>query len=363
MGHVHEHRLAGLRLRMEEAGVACLLISHPANFFYLTGFSGDAGALLVEESRATIFTDSRFAVQAREEVDAARVAIVRIPPAVAAGDLLKRRRRSGTCGFEHERLSVAQFAAVRRAAGSCIRWKGLSGAVEVLRVVKDAEEIERIRLAGALASRVVAEVIRLLRPGVREREIAAEIDHRMRRGGASAPSFETIVASGPRSALPHARPTDKPLARNELVVLDLGAILRAYSSDLTRTVYLGRAPKEIRRWYGAVVQAQAAARNAIRAGVTGGEVDAAARKTLRRARLGRYFVHSTGHGLGLEVHEGPRLARGQKNILPAGSVVTVEPGVYVPGRGGIRVEDDVLVLEKGAELLTSATRELIEVEG
>jgi len=161
--------------------------------------------------------------------------------------------------------------------------------------------------------------------------------------------------------LPHAHPTGKALARNELVVLDLGAILRGYSSDLTRTVYLGRAPKEIRRWYGAVVEAQAAARKVIRAGVTGGEVDRAARNFLRRAGLGRYFVHSTGHGLGLEVHEAPRLARGQKNKLPAGSVVTVEPGIYFPGRGGIRVEDDVLVLEGGSEVLTTAPRELIEI--
>jgi Xaa-Pro aminopeptidase len=347
---------------MQAAAAVGFLTAHPANLFYLSAFSGDAGALLVEKSGATLFTDSRFRVQAREEVRNARVKIVRSPPCVAAGVHLRGKRRPLTCSFEDDHLTMAQWGALQKAAGPSVKWRALRGAVEALRVVKDAGEIERMRDAATLASRVVAQIIRILRPGIRECEIAAEIDYKLRLGGASGTSFQTIVASGPRSALPHAHPTDKALARNELVVLDLGAILRGYSSDLTRTVYLGRAPKEIRRWYGAVVEAQAAARRIIRAGVTGGEVDAAARKVLRRAGLGRYFVHSTGHGLGLEVHEDPRLARGQKSTLPAGSVVTVEPGVYVPGRGGIRVEDDVLVLEEGSEVLTTAARELIEID-
>ncbi|HEV1993716.1 MAG TPA: Xaa-Pro peptidase family protein [Candidatus Acidoferrum sp.] len=359
--HSYLRRLELLRQRLRKAGASAILVTHPPNVYYLCGFTGDSGALLVENSRLTLYTDGRFRIQAREESRGARVEIVRVSPPVAAGAALGGRRRPLECAYEDDRVTVAQLAGMRKHAGPSVRWLRLGGAVEALRVVKDAGEIRFMRDAAALASRVVAEVIELIRPGMRECEVAAEIDYKLRRGGASGTSFETIVASGPRSALPHARPTGKVLARNELVVLDLGAILRGYSSDLTRTVYLGRAPKEIRRWYGAVVEAQAAAREVIRAGVAGGEVDAAARGVLERAGLGRYFVHSTGHGLGLEVHENPRLAREQKNTLPAGSVVAVEPGVYVPGRGGIRLEDDVLVLEKGCEVLTTASRDLIEI--
>ena len=183
----------------------------------------------------------------------------------------------------------------------------------------------------------------------------------MRRKGASGEAFETIVASGPRSALPHARPTDKRVGKNELVVLDLGAILGQYCCDLTRTVYVGRAPARIRRWYQAVQQAQAAAREALRDGVAAAQVDAAARRILKRFRLNHRFVHSTGHGLGLEVHEEPRLARGQTKLVQAGNVVTVEPGVYVEGVGGIRIEDDVAVFPNGTEVLTSAPREFLEI--
>jgi Xaa-Pro aminopeptidase len=357
----HQERLKRLRARLPAAGASGLLVTHPANVYYLTGFSGDAGALLVGVSSAYLFTDGRFRTQARDEVREARVEIVRGAPWVAAAIALAGRRKPLACAYEVDRLTVAQLSALRKSSGASVRWMGLSGAVENLRVEKDAGEIQAMRDAAALASRVVAGVIAVIRPGMHEYEVAAEIDYRLRRGGASRTSFETIVASGARSALPHARPTAKVLARNELVVLDLGAIIRGYSSDLTRTIYLGRAPKEIHRWYNAVLEAQVAARQVIRAGVSGEEVDAAARGVLVRAGLGRYFVHSTGHGLGLEVHENPRLARDQKNTLPASSVVTVEPGVYVPGRGGIRVEDDVLVLEEGSEVLTTASRELIEV--
>jgi Xaa-Pro aminopeptidase len=198
-------------------------------------------------------------------------------------------------------------------------------------------------------------------PGVSEAELAAEIEYDMKKHGAEGPSFETIVASGPRAALPHGRPTAKRFKKRELVVLDLGVILRGYCSDLTRTVHIGRASAEVRRWYGGVLEAQQAARQAVRSGVTAGQVDEAARKVLRRERLDRYFVHSTGHGLGLEVHERPSLGANQTARLKAGSIVTIEPGIYVSGRGGIRIEDDVLVLEKGSETLTSTPRELIEI--
>jgi Xaa-Pro aminopeptidase len=250
---------------------------------------------------------------------------------------------------------------LRKAAGSKCQWKPVVGLVETLRAKKEPSELAQMRKAAALASEIVGEIGGLLRPGLREFEVAAEIEYRMRKRGASGPAFETIVAFGERSALPHARPTAKRLKKNELVVLDLGAILGHYCSDITRTFYFGRVPARVRRWYRAVQEAQAAAIAAVRGGVRCGDVDAAARKVLAGYRLDRYFVHSTGHGLGLEVHEDPRLARGQEARLEPGQVVTIEPGVYMEGVGGIRIEDDVAVHANRSEVLTRGSRDLIEL--
>ena len=226
---------------------------------------------------------------------------------------------------------------------------------------KEPSELARMRQAAILAGDVLSRAMDLLKPGVMENEVAAEIEYHMRKGGASGPAFETIVAFGPRSALPHARPTAKRLRKNELVVLDLGAILAHYCSDITRTVFVGRAPARVKQWYRAVLEAQIAAIAAVRAGVSCGDVDAAARQVLAGYKLDRLFTHSTGHGLGLEVHEDPRVARGQKARLEPGFVVTIEPGVYVAGVGGIRIEDDVAVHPGNTEVLTRIPRDLIEL--
>jgi Xaa-Pro aminopeptidase len=218
-----------------------------------------------------------------------------------------------------------------------------------------------MRRAAALADKVMAKALTLLKPGVRELEIAAEIEYQMRQLGASGPAFETIVAFGERSAYPHARPTDKRLRKNELVVLDMGAILAHYCSDITRTVVVGKASPKVRGWHKAVQEARTAAVAAVRAGATCGEVDAAARQVLAGYRLDRYFTHSTGHGLGIEVHEDPRVAKGQKHKLEPGNVITIEPGVYIPGVGGIRIEDDVAVHSGESEVLTRTPRDIIEI--
>src|ERR1019366_765038 len=274
----------------------------------------------------------------------------------AVGGHLRARKRQRVA-VSPSRLTLAGWKALRKAAGGNLKWVAIDGLVENLRAVKDATEIDRIRDAARLGSEVMEETSRLIRPGVTELEIAAEIGYRMRRKGASGESFEAIVAAGPRSALPHARPTERRIGKNELVVLDLGAILRHYCSDLTRTVYVGKAPTRVRQWYQAVLEAQAAARQILKSGVTAGAVDAAARNVLQHKGFGRYFVHSTGHGLGLEIHEDPRLARGQKWVLEAGNVITLEPGIYMESVGGIRIEDEALLTARGAEILTSAPRE------
>ena len=238
---------------------------------------------------------------------------------------------------------------------------GLFFQLRVSDEVKDAEELSRLREAARLGSQVMEHAIKTARVGMAENELAAKIEFQMRKLGAEGPSFQTIVASGARAALPHGRASSKRLKEKDLVVLDLGVILRGYCSDLTRTVHVGRASPEVRDWYGAVLEAQTAARKAVRAGIAASEVDGAVRSVLRAANLERYFIHSTGHGLGIEVHERPSLRMNQKAPLKAGSVVTIEPGIYLPGRGGIRIEDDVLVLAGGSETLTSAPRDLIEV--
>ena len=340
-----------------------MLVTHLPNVLYLTGFSGSAGLLLVARDRAVLFTDSRYTLQARQEVTSARVHIAKHGLFRAAGEELRRMRRRGrlSLAYSPAQTTVGEKLAIDTHAAGKLRWIAADNLIERLRAIKDDDELSRMAAAAQLISDVFAQVLPVLRPGVPETAIAAEIDYRMRTLGATGPSFESIVASGARSAWPHARPSAKPLMKNELVVLDQGAILRAYCSDMTRTVFLGRCPKKIKAMYDAVLAALEAGKAAIRPGIEAEKVDQAARDVLKRHNLAGFFTHSTGHGLGLEVHELPRLGRRDSTRLETGMVVTVEPGVYVEGLGGIRIEDDVVVSPHGAQVLTTASRELFEL--
>jgi Xaa-Pro aminopeptidase len=353
-------RRRALQARIAERQLSGVLAVNPASWYYLSGFTGEAGALLVSCKGAWLVTDGRFTSQAEEETSGLRVVRQEESLMGTIGRILRGRSRN-RIGFDATQLTVAQFRALRRAAGSRVLWVRADGEVEKGRQCKDLAELAQMRKAALLAGEVLSKAINLLKPGVREIEVGAEIEYQMRRRGASGPAFKSIVAFGARSAHPHARPTGKRLRKNELVVLDLGVILAHYCSDITRTVFVGRAPARIRRWYSAVQEAQAAAVAAARAGINCGDVDAAARGVLARYRLDQYFVHSTGHGLGLEVHEDPRVARGQKHVLVPGNVITIEPGIYVPGVGGIRIEDDIAVHADRTELLTRVPRDLIEI--
>ena len=354
-------RLSRLRLLFSASGVDAILVTHLPNINYLCGFTGSAGILLVESDGAILFTDSRYTFQCREEVSGAEVRIVSGGLIRGVSDALRRGRRMRHVAYSAGQVTVAQKRVLTAAAGKRVSWVAGLNEVERLRAVKDQSELATMREAAKLISDVWGRVVRKIRPGISELRVASDLEYGMKGGGASGPSFETIVASGPRSAWAHARATSKLLRKNELVVMDQGAILRGYCSDMTRTVFLGRPSDRVRRFYRAVLDAQQAAKAVIRPGVTAGEVDAAARETLQRHKLAQYFSHSTGHGLGMEVHEMPRLARGEKFVLEEGMVVTVEPGVYIEGLGGIRIEDDVVVTSKGAEDLTSATREFLEL--
>jgi Xaa-Pro aminopeptidase len=349
--------LAGI---LHESRIDALLVTHPANWFYLTGFTGESGALVVSKKGVTLITDGRFVVQAKEETTGVRVRKQKGSVFELAVQEL-RDAKAQRVGFDAVHMTVSQLQGARKASKGRLEWVAAPGMVETLRARKDGEELAQMRKAALLAGEIVEFAIGLLKPGVCEREVGAEIEYQMRKRGASGPAFETIAAFGNRAALPHARPTAKRLRKNELVVLDLGVILGHYCSDITRTVFVGRAPKRIQTWYMAVLEAQGAAISTVREGVSCGEVDAAARRVLESYGLGRLFVHSTGHGLGLEVHEDPRVAKGQAQRLEPGNVITIEPGVYAEGIGGIRIEDDVAVHAGRTEVLTRAPRHLIEL--
>lgn len=351
-----EQRQNALRQSLEKERVDCLVVTSRPNILYLTGFTGSAGILLVTAGSSTLFTDGRYTEQAAKEVRGAEVVI---PKRGAQRAALARAARAKRIGFEAS-AGYRFFRQLSDAVGSR-RLRAVDGAVERLRVVKEEEEIERIRQSVQLNSRALEETIPLLRPDMTEVEVAAEIEYRMRRCGAEQPAFETIAAAGPRSAMPHARATAAPLGKKGFLVLDHGAILAAYASDMTRTLCLGHAGRRQRAIYGVVLEAQQRAVEAVRAGVSCSQVDAAARQHIARRGYARQFPHSTGHGLGLEVHEAPRIAASEKSVLPAGAIITIEPGVYLPGFGGVRIEDVVVVREKGAEVLTPTPKAFVEI--
>ena len=356
----YHRRQQALKALLDKSRIDSMLITSLANWFYLTGFTGEAGALVVSRKGATLVTDGRFTVQAREETAGVRVRqLEKTLFQTVAGTLKKWRTRR--VGYDPTQLTVAQLHSARKATGSHLRWIPVPGMTESLRARKNPQELAQMRKAATLAGQVVESALNLLKPGVREREIGAEIEYQMLKRGASGPAFETIVAFGERTALPHARPTSKRLKKNELVLLDLGVILGHYCSDITRTVFVGRASKRLKTWYRGVLEAQAVAISAVRDGAACGKVDAAAREVLAGYGVDQLFVHSTGHGLGLEVHEAPRVARGEKRLLEAGNVITIEPGVYAEGVGGIRIEDDVAVHAGSTEVLTRASRDFIEL--
>jgi Xaa-Pro aminopeptidase len=349
-------RIERLRGRLPEAGVASFLVSSRANIRYLCGFSGSAGALLVRQADAVLFTDSRYTLQASEEAAGAAVETVSGPLLRAA---LRAAPRSSRTGFEAEHVTAAQHAAMaREAAGSGL--VPTAGLVERLRAVKDEVEIAGIRASVELTSRAFAAGLDAVRDGAAETEVAAAIEHAMRRLGASGPAFESIVASGPRGAWPHARASGRPLRRGEPVVMDIGAMLEGYASDMSRTVFVGGPDGPGRRAREAVLAALEAACARVRPGAAAADVDAAGRAALEEAGYGREaYRHGIGHGVGLEVHEAPRIAASGDAALEAGMVITLEPAVYVPGWGGVRIEDVLVVREGGCEILTGTPREVL----
>jgi Xaa-Pro aminopeptidase len=341
---------------LAERKLDAMLVSGGPNLRYLSGFTGDNGNLLVTPAKTILFTDPRFDIQARLEVTCP-VKIAKGPLVVEVIAAIKRARLA-RIGIEPGRMTFEAFEDLKKRLPMKASLEPAPGWIEQLRMVKSESEIELIRRSVETNSKAFEQAVARVKAGMRESDLAAELEYRMRRLGAEKPSFETIVAGGERSALPHAQPTGARLAPGQLVVVDMGAQQDGYASDMTRMLFLGNPNTKVKRTYRAVLEAQLAAIDAVRSGVRTAKVDAAARNVLRGYGLDRAFVHSTGHGLGLEIHEPPRIGRKDKGTLQAGMAVTIEPGVYLEGFGGIRIEDTVVVTESGCEILTPTPKEL-----
>ena len=358
-GHAYtEARRHALRGLLAHADLSALLVTRPANVRYLTGFTGSYGALLLLHDRTLFFTDGRYRHQAAAEVPGAEVVL-------APGDLIGAvggvvRTAGNGLGFEPAGLTWGDGQRLR---------SGLPGQavmpapplVEELREIKDECELAAMRDAARLGGEALEEVLAGLREGVTEREVAVDLELAMRRLGADGTAFDTIVAFGEQAAEPHHHPGDRPLRAGDLATLDFGARADGYCADMTRTVVLGKASQRQRDLYELVRGAQAAGLACLEAGVPAGEVDRACRQPIAEAGLGDSFPHPTGHGIGLEVHEAPRLGAGSRDRVAAGTPVTIEPGVYLPGFGGVRIEDLVVARPGGHELLTTTPKELLEL--
>jgi Xaa-Pro aminopeptidase len=363
MPGTHPRRRAALRRNLQATELDALLVTDLLNVRYLTGFTGTNAALLIaaDGDDASVFcTDGRYGTQSERQVPDLRRIVDRpcdVVLAAAAAEAGHAR-----LGFESHRVTVDGHAVLASTAPA-VELVRAPGMVEALRMIKDDAEVEALRMACAAADRALADLIEHggLRPGRTEKEIGRELEERMLDHGASGPSFTSIVATGPNSAVPHHRPTDAVLRPGDLVKLDFGALVDGYHSDMTRTVVLGEPADWQREIYQLVAAAQAAGRAALRPGADVRDVDATAREIIEKAGHGDEFVHGLGHGVGLEIHEAPTLSRLGDGKLAAGMAVTVEPGVYLPGRGGVRIEDTLVVRDDEPELLTLTTKDFVVV--
>jgi Xaa-Pro aminopeptidase len=357
----HESRRAQLRKLVRKEGGDAILVTSFTNVTYLTGFTGDDSYLLVAGKNAILISDPRYTTQLEEECPDVTVHIR--PPGKSMLDGIAEAVRGpkvSSLAIEADSMSVALHAQLEAKLAKT-KLVAAAGLVEQLRAIKDKQEIEEICLAARYAEKGFAILRATLRPERTEKEIAADLEYQLRLLGARGCSFPPIIAVGPRAALPHAQPTDQRIGDGDFVLVDWGATARQYRSDLTRVLVTAKISPKLERVYNVVLKAQEQVIAAVKPGMTGREVDAVARNVITEAGFGRNFGHGLGHGLGLDIHEAPRLAAAAEQVLKPGMVVTVEPGIYLPGWGGVRIEDDILVTKTGCEVLTSVPKKLAEV--
>lgn len=352
-------RLKAVRVLMTSLRLQSMLVTELAHVRYLTGFSGSCGLCLITQTRQFFITDRRYKSQAPQEVLGFKIIIAKqnLFPLLAERKLIPSKSR---IGFESQNISVADINSLKKLLPGR-HFIPATSILENVTAIKDDKEIDLIRYAASISDKVFKKLLTLVRPGVRECDIAAEISYLHRKYGAECDAFDPIVASGERGALPHARASEKKIRHGELVVLDFGCRYRGYNSDITRTLAVGNPSAEMKKIYRIVLDAQRKAIEAVRSGVTARSIDAIARKHIRQNGYGRYFIHSLGHGLGIHVHDPLRVSAVSTAVLKIGNVMTIEPGIYIPGRGGVRIEDDIVVRENGCDILTTSSKELIIV--
>ncbi len=342
-------RLAELRNSFSQYQIDALLVSNPLNYYYLSGFSGSSGELVIDREKAYLLTDFRYKEQAKEQRPGFQIIEIKGDIYSSLSRLLKERKIE-RLGCETDYLTYNRFSTLTSKLAP-VRTVPVTGAVQKLRAVKNPEEINAIAESMAILDRALSNMISKLKPGISEGEIALELEFFARRQGAAEKAFDFIVASGPRSALPHGTASSRTLQPGDLVTIDFGVMYRGYASDMTRTFAVQSDNARQREIYSIVLEAQSAGLSAVRAGVKASDVDRAAREVIERYGYGPNFGHSTGHGVGLEVHENPRLSEKDDTVLETGMVVTVEPGIYIPRWGGVRIEDTVVVEDNGCRIL------------
>jgi Xaa-Pro aminopeptidase len=353
-------RLSTLFDQKELDSVPAVLLTTQPNIFYFTNFTGHDSWAILTPGKTTLITDGRYTLQAQQESPQARI-IIRKGPIIQALAEVTENVKFRQIGFFADEISVALLGRLKKTCKQS-KWQPLPARpVSQMRQIKGPEEIERICRALAIAQESFLGLVENLKVGMTENEVAAELEYRMRCWGAEKAAFDTIVACGPNGAKPHARTSQAKLTAGKPIVFDFGALFNGYCSDLTRTIYLGKMPPSLKDMYKVCLEAQLAAIEAVKPGVRTADVDAVARTIITRAGFGKFFNHGLGHGLGLEVHEAPTLSGLSDQILLPGMVVTVEPGIYIPGKGGVRIEDDVVVTPKGHLVLSSLPKEIEHV--
>jgi Xaa-Pro aminopeptidase len=352
-------RLKAVRVLMTTLRLQSILVTELAHIRYFTGFSGSSGLCLITPTRQFFITDRRYESQAPQEVNGFNIIIAKqnLFPLLAERKLIPTKSR---IGFESQHISVADMKSLKKLLPGR-HFVPATSILENVTAIKDKKEIELIRSAAGISNKVFNKLLTLVRAGVRECDIAAEISYWHRKYGAECDAFDPIVASGERGALPHARASEKIIRSGEMVVIDFGCRYCGYNSDITRTLAVGNPSAEMKKAYQIVLDAQKKAIDAVRSGVTACSIDAIARKYIQKNGYGRYFIHSLGHGLGIHVHDPLRISAISTAVLQTGNVVTIEPGIYIPGCGGVRIEDDIVVCESGSDILTTSSKELIIV--
>jgi Xaa-Pro aminopeptidase len=353
-------RIKKLRSILKHESLDAFLVTFLPHVRYLSGYSGTNGIILISHYSSFFLTDFRYQEQAKEQVKDLKIVIVPRDLFTGLPDLPILKSKRIKMGFESEHLSCKTYRGLKNLLPECLLVP-LEKTVESLTIKKDQKEIEKIKKAVDITDLVFSEILNHIKPGVRELDLSAEIEYRMKGFGSSTPYYETIVASGKRSALPHGVASSKKIQKGDWVTMDFGAVVDGYTADLTRTIVMGKANKRQKEVYNIVQKAQSYAISKVKAGMRACDLDKSARSVIKKAGYGKYFGHGLGHGIGLLIHDNPAINPTNQQLLEPGMVITIEPGIYIPNWGGVRIEDDVLITQRGCKILTTSEKNLIEL--